>query len=213
MDERDLVVVGAGGFGREVIDVAEAINAVHHTWRVVGVVDDAPSEANLERLACRGVEFLGRTHEPLGWPDRVWYVVGVGSPRVRRMIAGRYDAAGLLAATLVHPVATLGSDVTLGAGTVVCAGARITTNIRLGRHVHVNPNVTIGHDTVVDDFVSLNPASSISGDCVVGEGTLVGVGAVVLNQLRIGAGATVGGAACVVRDVPSGTTVKGVPAK
>ena len=129
------------------------------------------------------------------------------------MLAEKCDAAGLDAATLVHPSVTRGSRVTVGAGTVLCAGVRLTTNIAIGRHVHVNLNATIGHDSVIEDYVSLNPLASISGDCVLETGVLVGVAGVVLNGLRIGRDAVVGGAACAVKDVDAGTTVVGVPAR
>lgn len=210
-----IVIVGAGGFGREVIDVIDAINAQadEPAWRVVGVVDDAPSEVNLDRLQRRGTEFLGGTVVPLSWPDRAHYVVGIGNPRVRRAIADRYDAAELQAATLVHPSATCGFGVSVGAGSVVCAGVRLTTNIELGRHVHLNLNVTVGHDTTIRDFVSVNPLASISGDCVVQDGVLIGVGGIVLNGLTVGAGAVLGGAACAVRDIDAGAVAVGVPAK
>lgn len=212
-----LVVIGAGGFGREVLDVVDAINAhaEQDVWQVLGVVDDAPSAVNLDRLESRGAAYLGTIDEFLGQSDgsAIFFVVGVGSPTARQSIVRKIDGVGLPAATLVHPAATVGSSVTLGAGTVVCAGARLTTNIVMGRHGHVNPNVTIGHDTVLQDFVSLNPASSVSGDCLVQEGVLVGVGAVILNQLRVGAYAIVGAGACVVRNVADRATVKGVPAR
>lgn len=209
------MIVGAGGFGREAVDVVEALNrgAATLSWRLVGMVDDALSADNESRLRARGIQHLGSLNDLVADDARPRYVVGIGSPAVRRRIADRLDAAGFAPAILVHPQATIGSEVTVGAGSVVCAGARVTTNIRLGRHVHLNPNVTVGHDTGLGDFVSMNPASSVSGDCVVEDEVLVGVGAVVLNQLTVGRGAVIGAAACVVRDVPAGAVVKGVPAR
>jgi len=216
-----LVVIGAGGFGREVIDVVEAINAAGGgsplegpAWKVAGVVDDAPSADNLERLAARSVPWLGTLDDFLAERrDGTAYAVGIGSTAVRRSIAERCDAAGLDGATLIHPTVTTGRPVSVGAGSVLCAGVRITTNIAIGRHVHINLNATVGHDSVIEDYVSLNPLTSISGDCVIESGVLVGVGGIVLNGLRVGRGATIGGAACVVRDVAPDTTVVGVPAK
>lgn len=211
----DLVVIGAGGFGREVLDVVEALNAAapEPVWNVIGVADDDPSAANLERLGARHAGYVGTVEDLLARLKRPRYVVGIGSPRVRRLIANRLDAAGLEAATLIHPAATLGRPVEAGAGTVVCAGARVTTNVSLGRHVHLNPNVTVGHDTTLGDFVSMNPASSVSGDCVIEDEVLIGVGAVILNGRKVGRSAVVGGAACVVRDVPASSVAKGVPAR
>jgi sugar O-acyltransferase (sialic acid O-acetyltransferase NeuD family) len=209
-----LVVVGAGGFGREVLDVVDAINAAAGAgvWDVVGVVDDAPSDLNLARLERRGVAYQGTVDGLLAERWDGHYVIGIGSPRVRRALAERLDAAGLHAATLVHPTVTQGFDVEIGQGSVLCAGARLTTNIRLGRHVHLNPNVTVGHDTVLGNHVSMNPASSVSGDCLIEDGVLIGVAAVVLNGLRVGPNVVIGGSACVVRDVAPGQTVVGVPA-
>lgn len=207
-----LLIVGAGGFGRETADVVEAINAVEPKWKLVGFVDDAPSELNLARLERRSLAFLGSIDDLLDSGPAGHVVIGIGSPMARRMVAERLSGLRSFA-TLVHPAATLGSEVRLGEGTVVCSGARLSTNLDLGRHVHVNAGATVGHDTIVEDFVSLNPASSISGDCRVEEGSLIGVGAVVLNQLTVGRGATVGGAACVVKNVSAATVVKGVPAR
>ena len=215
MVAEDLVIVGAGGFGRETVDVVEAINAAAGSpvWRLLGVADDDLSDDNKQRLSARRIEHLGSIDDMVAANERPRYVVGIGAPRVRRKVADRLDSAGFIAATLVHPQATVGSEVAMGSGTVVCAGARVTTNIRLGRHVHLNPNVTIGHDTVLGDFVSMNPASSISGDCLVESDVLIGVGATVLNRLTVGRSSTVGASACVVRDVARGATMVGVPAR
>lgn len=212
LEPTPLVVIGAGGFGREVLDVVDAINSSASTpiWEVIGVADDAPSPENLARLERRGVAFLGAI-ETLA--PGVAFSVGIGAPAVRRRIAEALETRGLQPATLIHPTVTQGFDVEIGAGSVLCAGARLTTNVRLGRHVHLNPNVTVGHDTAIGNYVSLNPQSAISGDCLIEDEVLVGVGAVVLNQLSIGAGATVGGSACVVKALAAGVTAKGVPAR
>lgn len=210
-----LVIIGAGGFGRETADVVEAVNATGDgpRWNLLGIVDDAPSPVNLARLSERGIDHLGSVEDLLRDPARPHFLVGIGAPAARRSVAERLEAAGLRAATVIHPDASVGTECLIGDGTVVLAGARVTTNVRLGRHVHLNPNATVGHDTVLDDFVSLNPAASVCGDCVVGPGVLIGVGAAVLQQRRIGAGAVVGAAACVLHDVAPGAVVKGVPAR
>lgn len=205
---RPIVIVGAGGFGRETLDVVAALG---NSVRLAGVLDDAPSEANLQRLHDRGASYLGTIDEWLGRGDDAEYAVAVGNPAVRRALVSRF--AGRVPATLVHPSAGFGAASVLGTGVIVCAGVQVSTNVRLGSHVHLNPNATIGHDSVLGDYVSVNPAATISGDCDVRSGTLVGAGAVVLQGLTVGTDAVVGAAACVVRDVPAGTTVKGVPAR
>jgi sugar O-acyltransferase (sialic acid O-acetyltransferase NeuD family) len=211
-----LVVIACGGHAREVVDIARAANRAsdgHHDWEIVGVVDDRPSEVNLDRLGRLGVTFLGGL-EWLGKADAdIRYLIGIGDPRVRRDVAYRVAGYGLTAARLVHPAATVGTDVELADGVVVFAGARITTNVTLGRHVHINQNATVGHDTTIGDYVSVNPLAAVSGDCRLESGVLVGTTAAVLQGRTIGADATVGAGACVTRDVVPGLVVKGVPAR
>ncbi len=211
---RDLVVIGAGGFGRETLDVIEAINraageAVH---RVVGVVDDAPSPVNCDRLAQRGHRLLGTIDEWLASGRGEGCVIAVGDPAVRRRIAGRLSGVGFVAG-LVHPSAVVGSCFLAGPGSVVCGGVQISTNVELGDHVHLNPGAIIGHDARLADLVSVNPGAIVSGEVTVEREVLIGAGAVVLQGLKVGRGSTVGAAACVVRDVEPGVTVKGVPAR
>lgn len=211
---KPLVIVGAGGFGREVIDVVRAVNeaADEPLWELLGVVDRAPSDINRNRLATLGVRHLGgldRLSEMRG----ASVLIGVGMPTARAEIARLIDRAGLSSPSLVHPTAVVGSECQVADGIVVCAHVVIGTNVGLGRHAHLNPHAVIGHDSVLRDFVSVNPNATISGDCFIEDRVLVGAGAVVLEGLRVGRCAVVGGSACVVRDVTPGTVVKGVPAR
>jgi sugar O-acyltransferase (sialic acid O-acetyltransferase NeuD family) len=211
----DVVVIGAGGFGRETLDVLHAVNraAGANVYNVLGVLDSNPSPENLERLARMSVDWLGPEADWLASAPDAQYLIGVGKPSVRMSIWEKFNAAGMTAATVIHPDATVGSLALIGPGSIVCAGAQISSNVTLGAHVHVNPNATIGHDCLISDFVSINPGAIISGDVSIGGGTLIGAGAVVLQGISVGDAALVGASACVVRDVDQGVTVKGVPAR
>ncbi|MGH7625559.1 MAG: hypothetical protein ACREOJ_09600 [Gemmatimonadaceae bacterium] len=108
--------------------------------------------------------------------------------------------------------------VELGEGTIVCAGCILTVNIAIGRHVHLNLDCTIGHDAVLEDFVTLAPGVHVSGCVKIERGAYLGTGAVVINgtQVRplvVGAGAIVGAGAVVTKNVSPGVTVVGVPAR
>jgi sugar O-acyltransferase (sialic acid O-acetyltransferase NeuD family) len=208
-----VVVVGASGFGRECLDVVDAMAAAGSMVEVSGVVDDGPSDLNLERLAARGVTYLGTVEEWLSLESPARYILGIGSPQVRRDLVDRLEGAGADPFTAIHPSATFGACVEVGEGVVVCAGVTISTNVRLGRHVHVNPNATIGHDAVLGDFVSVNPAAVISGEVSIGEGTLVGAAATILQELSVGVSTVVGAGSVVTKDLPNNVVVKGIPGR
>lgn len=207
-----IVVIGAGGFGREVHDVIVAINgaAAEPVWHFLGFIDDGSPDEQL--LGRRNARHLGGTHE-LPSMAGTFYVIGVGNPVTRRRLAEQADAAGLRAATLVHPSSTMGLDVEVGEGSIICSHASITTNVRIGCHVHLNLNVTVGHDSIVRDFVTINPGATISGNVVLEQDVTMGTLSTVIQGKRIGERTTVGAGAAVVRDLPGGVVAVGVPAR
>ena len=215
MSRTPLVILGAGGFGREVHDVVEAINddvGSRSGFDVLGFLDDTTSSDDL--VIERGLSILGPLRRLEELPGDVQFVIGIGSGSVRRDIDGWAAAGGRVAARLVHPAAVLGRHrVTLDEGTVVCASAVVTTNVRLGRHVHVNIGATVGHDAVLENYVTVNPNVSVSGGAVLGEAASLGAGSSVLQYRRVGAGTTVGAGAVVARDLPAHVVAVGMPAR
>lgn len=204
-----IVIVGAGGFGREVLDVIAAINAAGGDLRFSGFIDDG--EVDEELIARRHGRLLGTVGE-LRDMD-VAYVVAIGSGSARRKVQDRLAGGRSRAVSLVHPVATVGGDNRIGPGCILTAGSRVTTNITLSAHVQLHVNSTVGHDSTLGDFVSVFPGATVSGGVTVGAGATIGTGANVLPGLCIGEGAFVGAGAVVTRDVKPGRTVVGSPAR
>lgn len=204
-----LVIVGAGGFGREVLDIVEAMNSSKPALSFLGFVDDG--DVRMDLLARRDAPLLGTTRSLLSLDAK--YVIGIGKGEVRRTIDRLLSDAGRTAVRLIHPSATIGGDVSLSDGVILAAGSRVTTNIELGRHVHVHVNATVGHDSILMDYVSVYPGATVGGNVVLGEGVTVGTGANILPGVRIGADSMVGAGAVVTRDVGTRATVVGVPAR
>ncbi|WP_433955741.1 acetyltransferase [Janibacter indicus] len=205
----DLVIIGAGGFGRETLDVVRAINDITPTWDVLGFADDALSEINSKRLNALSVPHLGGL---TSIPNGTSVAVAVGNPTTRRAIVhslgDRYPFPAL-----VHPTTVCGSQLRHGEGLIVLSGVSLGTNVTLGDHVHLNAHAVIGHDTRLHNFVSVNPNATISGECDVGEQTLIGATSTVLQGLTVGSRVTLGAAACLTKDSPDHATLVGVPAR
>lgn len=208
-----LVIVGAGGFAREVHDIVEAINEIgdRETFTFLGFIDNHVENPDL--LAERG-PVLGGDEVLQELSRATQYVIAIGDGRIRRKIDRVAMGLGLVPAILVHPAATIGRHgVIVGPGTIVGSHASLTTAITLGRHVHINLNVTVGHDTEFGDYVTVNPGATVSGNVVLEDEVTIGTGAAIIQGVTVGAGSMIGAGAGVVRNVPPGVTAVGTPAK
>lgn len=212
-DPCPLLIVGAGGFGRETAAAVHAVNSAQPRWTVLGFLDD---DLALRDRQLEGVRVLGPLAEGLTVHPAASLVVCTGRPDnyfSRPLIVRRLARMTRRFATVVHPAASLGVSVSIGRGSVVLAGAVATASCRIGDHVAVMPHATITHDDDIGDFATLAAGVRLGGGVQVGRGAYLGAGAVVREGLTIGAWSLVGMGAVVTRPVPPGEVWYGVPAR
>lgn len=219
MSPRQLVILGAGGFAREVFSYLAA-SPTNQVYSEVAFLDDtnAHSRVFFGGPYQKGLFFISS----LSGEDQRWresdFLIAVGSPGAKKTLESRYGQSLGEAISVqfgCHHVGQLfGTEHLRPKGVIVTPGCVLTTNVTLGKHVIVNINSTVGHDTRIGDYTTINPGCNISGEVVIGEGCLVGTGAAIREKVRISPGVTVGMGAIVTKnlDVPGGVYV-GNPAR
>ena len=206
---KDIVILGGGGFAREVSWILDEINQVDRQWNLLGFIDENPDARGRELCGfpvLGGFEWFARAHRPK-------VICGVGGNRTRRRFSTQARCLGLEFASAVHPAARISRFVHIGVGCVICAGTAITTQIRLGDHVNLNLNCTIGHDAIIESYCNLSPGVHISGHVHLETGLDIGTGAVVIPSVRIGHDSIIGAGAVVREDIPALSLAVGVPAR
>ncbi len=214
MQTRELLIFGAGGFGREVASWAGRAQWQERGFVAVGFIDDHATAEELNGRPVLSLEAAAARHPGAS------VIATVGDPKLRERLIGKALEAGLVpTAPLVHPNVEYDHDyVEFGEGVVVCAGSILTVNIVVEPHAQINLDCTVGHDSVVGAYSTLSPGVHISGNVTLEPYTFIGTGAVTVNglpgkPLTIGACAVVGAGAVVTKDVAGGVTVTGVPAR
>lgn len=205
---KDIVIIGAGGFGREVAMLIEDINKEKSTWNIKGFIDD-----NIENLEAtiNGIKVLGN----VDWlKDKELYIINaIANGNIRNEINKKLEKTKNKFATLIHPTAIISDSVSIGEGSIICAGNIVTTNIIIGKQVIVNLSSTIGHDAILHDFVTIMPSTNISGHVALEKFVIIGTGTQIIENITVGERTIVGAGSTVIKELPANCTAVGSPAK
>lgn len=206
---KNLIIIGASGFGREVAWMVERINKVCSTWNLLGFIDDDDA---LQGTFVNGYAVLGKTEDASAYD--AYFVCAVGSARIREQIIKRITKINSAArfAVLIDPSVEMSELIDIGEGTIICAHSILTVNITIGKHVIINLDCTVGHDAVLKDFVTLYPSVNVSGMTDIGYCSELGTGVQIIQTKKVGDNAIVGAGAVIIKDIPERCTAVGCPA-
>lgn len=207
---KQIVIIGAGGFGREVQWLIERINEKEKKWNIMGYIDDG-IEAGTE---INGYSVLGGVDTLLEMQDNICVVCAIGSSIARKKVIERLsDKKNIEFPNLIDPSVKMSKYVQIGEGNIICAGTILTVNITIEDFVILNLDCTVGHDVVLNSFVTVYPSVNISGCVTIGKYTEVGTGTQIIQGKRISENTIIGAGSVVVRDIEKLGTYVGVPAK
>lgn len=212
MNRREaLVVVGAGGFGPEVVWAARNANACNPLYDILGYCDD---DADKHGTCLDGLTVLG-TVESLDseLSAKPYFICAIGNNAARAEVVERVLGLGWHPASVIDPSVMVADGVIVGNGTYVGAGTIISPNAVIGEHVLINHHCSVGHDSELSAFVQLSPGARVSGACVLEEGVMLGSNAVVAPGRRVGRQSTIGAASFAMTNIPGHVTAIGNPAR
>lgn len=206
---KNIVIIGAGGVGRETSLIIQQINELEPTWNLIGFIDD--NEDNWGKVI-NGYSVIGGIDSLEFLTPDTYVLIAIANYEVKKKIVNKINNK-LKFATIIHPKVWVHDYMTIGEGTIIYEGAILTANIEIGNHVIISPKCGVGHDSIIKDYVSLLWNVNVSGNDIIEEGVMMGSGSTVIQGKKIGKGSNIGAGAVVIEDVDSFSTAIGVPAK
>lgn len=207
---QQIAIFGAGGQGREVLQLLRQINQVNKQWECIGWFDDGLEKGSL----IQGLPVLGGVNELNNWKQPLAVAITVAWPATKRKICQLLQNPSLSFPSLIHPDVSFDDDeVNIGQGCIITQGCRFTVNIQLGEFVLLNLACILTHDVIIGDYCSVMPSVNLSGAVTLEEAVYIGTGTQIIQLLTIGKDSIIGAGSVVINDIPSGCTAVGVPAR
>ncbi len=206
-----IVILGAGGHAREVLEILRTCQAQGEPIEPIGFIDENPQNHG---RTIDGLPVLG----DFGWfygvdIHDIAVICALGNPKVARKLVHKAKSLGVRFTNAISPRAWISPRALVGRGVIIFPNVIVNTGASIGDFVTLNVAVTVSHDTVVGDFCNINPGAHLAGNVQVQEGCYIGMGAHVIQGITIGEWSVIGAGAVVIRDIPPHVTAVGVPAK
>ena len=207
---KDLVVIGSGGFSKQVIEIIEQLNLINPEYKLLGIVDDNKSLVGTEVL---GYEVIGDTDyiKQLSKQQKIHGVIAIADGEIREHISRKLNDVQWV--NLIHPSAVVSNYTKLGDGNIICAGVVINPECKMGNHSHINIGSTLGHDVLMLDYVTVMPGSKVSGNVNLKSKSMVVTGATIIQGLTIEENVVLGAGTVVTKNTKPNYLYVGVPAK
>jgi sugar O-acyltransferase (sialic acid O-acetyltransferase NeuD family) len=208
---KDIAILGAGGFGREVACLINKINEKELAWNFIGFFDDGIEKGKRNEYG----EILGGVNELNHISKELSVVIAIANPKILAEIVKKIDNININYPNIISPdiIYLDQNSLEIGKGNIICTGCLISCKVRIGDFNIFNGFIPIGHDTIIGDFNTIMPSVRLSGEVVIGDRNFFGVNAVVLQQIKIGNDTTIGACSLILRKTKDGSTYFGIPAK
>lgn len=209
---KDIVIYGAGGFGREIACLIRLINEKEAQWNIIGFLDDnqeLTGTANEYGTVLGGADWLNSYDKPIA------VVIAVGNPKAVKSIADKITNPNVEYPNLYAPSVTFldKENLKIGKGNIICTNCSISCNVVIGDFNMFNSYITVGHDAVIGNYNIVMPSCNISGGVTLGDANFFGVQSVVLQYIKIGNDTRVGANSVIMRKTKDGYLYIGNPAK
>jgi len=208
---KKIVIIGAGGHGREVADILRHQQTQAADFALLGFVDD---DGALHGRQIDGLMVLG------GWSwlekaecREISIICAVGLPEVRKRLVARAQSLGLSFANAISPLAHISPFASIGHGVMIFPFASVSSNTKVGDHAIINGLSLLAHDVKIGSYAVISPGSSVGGNASIGEGCWIGIGVNINPSVSVGQWSLIGSGATVIRDIPGHVVAVGVPAK
>lgn len=208
---KDIIIIGAGGLGREILWLLEEQNNKELVWNIIGFVDDNDT---LKNKNIKGYPVLGTVEWLSNYSNYVSVVCAIANPFVRANIINNIKYNEYIQyPNIIAEGVKISDSVNMGIGNIICTSSILTTDINIGNFTIIDINSTIGHDAVIGDYVMIYPSVNISGFVNIGKYTEIGTGTQVIQGLSICDETIIGAGAVVVKNVAIKGTYVGVPVR